>query len=69
LIDISVAVANLLPFLPFDGGIIWQALFEKITKREKLAKRMIKVLSIFIYCLLFLNLIGFGSILKLFGLI
>ncbi len=58
IISISVAVANILPFLPFDGGIIWQALFEKITKKKKLAKKMIKFLSGITYCLLIFNLLS-----------
>jgi len=69
LISIGVAVANLLPFLPFDGGIMWQAIFEKTTKKKKFSRRMIKVLSIITYGLLILNLIGFGSILEILGLL
>jgi len=68
LIDISVAVANLLPFLPFDGGIMWQAFFEKVTKKKKLAKRMIIVLSVITYSVLILNLMGFENILGMLGL-
>jgi len=69
LISIGVAVANLLPFLPFDGGIMWQAIFEKITKKKEFSRRMIKVLSIITYGLLILNLIGFGSILGILGVL
>jgi membrane-associated protease RseP (regulator of RpoE activity) len=64
-ISVSVAIANLLPFLPFDGGVMWQALFEKITKNEKLAKKMILVLTVITYSLLILNLIGIQKILGL----
>jgi len=63
MLDISIAVANLLPFLPFDGGVIWEGIFEKITKKKDLAKKMIKVLSAVTYALLVINLIG----LKVFG--
>ena len=63
MLDISIAVANLLPFLPFDGGVIWEGIFEKITKKKGLAKKMIKVLSAVTYALLVINLIG----LKVFG--
>lgn len=65
-LDINVAIANLLPFLPFDGGIMWQALFEKVTKRKNLAKKMIIILSIIIYGILIINLFGINRILRLF---
>ena len=69
LITISVAVANLLPFLPFDGGIMWQAIFEKMTKNKRLAKRIIKVLTIITYSLLVLSFIDVGKILAMLGLL
>ena len=69
LISIGVAVANLLPFLPFDGGIMWQAIFEKVTKKKEFSKRMIKILSTITYTLLILNLIGFENVLGILGLI
>lgn len=68
-LDINVAIANLLPFLPFDGGVIWHALFEKITKNKKQAKKMIIFLSAFTYIILILNLIGIQNILKFLGFI
>ena len=65
-LDLNVAVANLLPFLPFDGGVIWQALFEKFFKKKQ-AQKMIMVLSVITYGVLILNLVGGKNILKLFG--
>ena len=67
-LNLNIAIANLLPFLPFDGGVMWQALFEKITKKKKFAKRMITALSIITYCLLVVNLIGIDRITRLLGL-
>ena len=67
LISVSVAIANLLPFLPFDGGVMWQALFEKITKNQKLARKMIIVLSFITYSMLILSFINVDKILGLLG--
>jgi len=64
-LDINVAIANLLPAIPFDGGIMWQGLFEKITGKKKLSKRMVILLSIIVYGILILNLIGIKKIVGL----
>ncbi|MBD3155877.1 MAG: hypothetical protein GF368_04445 [Candidatus Aenigmarchaeota archaeon] len=69
IISISVAVANLLPFLPFDGGIIWQAIFEKITKNKKLSKKMIIGLSAITYTLLVLSFVDIAGLLGKLGLL
>jgi len=68
LISISVAIANLLPFLPFDGGVMWQAIFEKLTRNKELSKKMIIGLSIITYAVLILSFVNLGSVLKLLGL-
>ncbi len=69
LITVSVAIVNLLPFLPFDGGILWQAIFEAITKNKELAKRMIIVMSVITYSLLVVSFVDIGSILRGLGIL
>jgi len=64
LLDINVAIINLLPFLPFDGGIMWHSLFEKYCKKH--SKPLILGLTFFVYGLLLINLIGIERIMKLF---
>jgi len=56
-LDINVAVANLLPFLPFDGGVIWQSLLEKFLDKKK-AKKLTIILSVITYFVLFLKFNG-----------
>jgi len=68
-ITISVAIANLLPFLPFDGGILWKSIFEKVTKNENLSKKMILGLTIITYSLLIMSFVDVRSILGTLGLI
>jgi len=67
-IDINVAVANLLPFLPFDGGILWNAIFEKFLNK-KAANIITILLSFLTYSLLILNLVGIDRILSLIGIL
>jgi len=64
-LDLNIAIANLLPFLPFDGGIMWHSVFEKFSKKH--AIRLITITSLFVYALLAVNLIGIQSIMAWFG--
>jgi len=64
LLNINVAIINLLPFLPFDGGVMWYSLFEKYFKKN--AKVMILGLTFFTYGIIILNVIGIGRIINLF---
>ena len=63
-LDINVAIINLLPFLPFDGGVMWYAFFEKYCK--KYSKSLILGLTFFTYGLVIINLIGIEKIVNLF---
>lgn len=64
LLSINVAIINLLPFLPFDGGIMWYGLFEKYFKKR--AKPMILTLTFFTYGIIIINVIGIERIINLF---
>lgn len=51
-----VAIFNLLPIHPLDGGLIIEAVAEKISKRH--AKRIVKIVTIVILSILVFNFIG-----------
>jgi membrane-associated protease RseP (regulator of RpoE activity) len=63
ILNIAVGVVNLLPILPFDGGLIQQALFEKIFKKET-ANKVVIGLSILTASLIILNMVGTNTIIS-----
>ena len=66
-VDINIAIANLSPLLPWDGGLIYQALLEKVFRKD-VANKVIVGLSIFTFAVLILNIIGMGKIISLVSL-
>jgi membrane-associated protease RseP (regulator of RpoE activity) len=60
-LDFNIAIANLLPMLPLDGGLILHAIIEKFSSK-KLAEKVIVPISIVTFVVLLLNLIGMGTV-------
>jgi membrane-associated protease RseP (regulator of RpoE activity) len=62
-LNVGVGVVNLLPMKPFDGGLIFEEIFEKISKEH--GKNLINITSVVTAALILFNLFGTGLI-KLF---
>jgi membrane-associated protease RseP (regulator of RpoE activity) len=54
-LNFIVGVINFLPLVAFDGASIFTDLFWFYSKRKKLAKIMLKIISLFILGLLIMN--------------
>jgi len=55
--SISVAVINILPIYPLDGGLIAMALFNQVFKNEKTVKKATFTLSLYFAAVLILNML------------
>jgi len=51
-----VAIFNLLPIYPLDGGLMVEAVAEKINK--KYAKKIVRVVTIIVLAILVFNFVG-----------
>lgn len=60
LLSLGVGIANLLPMKPFDGGLIFEELFSKISKTH--SGLIIKSLTIVTAGLILFNLFGIGIV-------
>lgn len=63
LLNLAVGTVNLLPILPFDGGIISEALLEKFFKK-KIANKIAIGISILTGILIIINMIGTNTIIS-----
>jgi len=61
LINVGVGLFNLLPIKALDGGLMWQAVLEKLSRPH--AKRIMNIITAFILIVIFANFAGaFGLV-------
>lgn len=58
LFNIGVGIFNMLPMKPFDGGHMFEAIFVKIFKNPKIASKMINIISVIVFVIIFFNIFG-----------
>jgi len=55
LLSLGIAIANMLPLKPLDGGLVIESIYSKLFERKK-AEKLANIVSIFILLLLLYNL-------------
>jgi len=61
IINIGVAIVNLLPLKPLDGGRMWDAVLKRYLPKKQ-AERIIRCVGYFTLLMLLLNFIPFGAL-------
>ncbi len=62
--NVGVGIFNMLPMKPFDGGHMWEAIFAKLFKSDKLARTAVHITSIAVFAIILVNVFG-TNIIKL----
>jgi membrane-associated protease RseP (regulator of RpoE activity) len=56
--NVGVGVANMLPMKPFDGGHMFEAIFAKFFKNDRLARTAIHITSVVVLVIILVNIFG-----------
>lgn len=56
--NVGVGIFNMLPMKPFDGGHMFEAVFAKIFKSDKLARTAVRITSIIVLGIILFNVFG-----------
>lgn len=67
LFNVGVGIFNMLPMKPFDGGHMFEAIFAKLFKSDRMARTAIHITSLAVFAIILINVFGTNIIKALIG--